>query len=84
MLKRIISAVSASAVMFLMSISCFAETTVGESSGVIGDSTVIGDSALNVPTGVNLDWVPLAICGGVLVVAGIVYAVMTILKKKKK
>ena len=59
------------ALSFAMSITCFAET-VGESSGG------------NVPTGVTLNWVPIAICGGALGVAIVVFIVMNVLKKKKK
>lgn len=68
-MKKIISILSAMAFSFVMSISCCAET-IGASSG-------------NPATGVTLNWVPIAICGGALVVAIVVFVIMSINKKKK-
>ncbi len=73
MLKKAVSTLSAAVSMLLLTVCAFAETTVGASSG-----------DTNVPTGVTIDWLPIAICGGVLVVAIIVFVVMTVMKKKKK
>ncbi len=67
-MKKIISLLSAMAFSLIMSINCFAET--------------IGDSSGNPPTGVTLNWVPFAICGGALAVAIIVFIVMKLKKNK--
>ena len=67
-MKKITSLLSAMAFSFIMSINCFAET--------------IGDSSGNPPTGVTLNWVPFAICGGALAVAIIVFIVMKLKKNK--
>ncbi len=68
-MKKIISLLTVMAFSFVMSINCFAET--------------IGDSSGNPPTGVTLNWVPFAICGGALAVAIVAFIVMSLKKKKK-
>lgn len=67
--KELSVIITAIAMAMLISVPCFAET--------------VGDSSGNVPTGVQLDWLPLAICGGALLAAVIVLVVTMIMKKKK-
>ncbi len=80
MFKKLMSALSVTVAMLMMTVSAFAEEVIGASSPVVGDSS----GSTNVPTGVTIDWIPIAICGGVLAVAIIVFVVMSIMKKKKK
>ena len=67
--REIFAIIAAAAMAMLFSVPCFAET--------------VGDSSGNVPTGVQLDWLPLAICGGALLVAVVVFVITMIVKKKK-
>ncbi len=68
-IKEISAIITAAVMTMLFSIPCFAES--------------VGDSSGNVPTGVQLNWLPIAICGGALVVAVIVFVITMIIKKKK-
>ena len=69
-MKKNFSILSFMALSFVMSIPFFAEP-IGASSG-------------NPPTGVTINWMPIANCGGALAVAIIVFVVMNVMKKKKK
>lgn len=64
--------ISAFVAMMLMSFAvCAEEIGVGASSG------------MNVPTGVQVQWLPVIIAAAVLVVVGIVSLIITTKKKKK-
>ncbi|MCH5324857.1 MAG: hypothetical protein J1E39_06535 [Eubacterium sp.] len=68
-MKKIISMLTAMAMCAALSISCFAEAAVGESG--------------NPGTGVELVWLPVAICAVILVIVGIVSLILSKKKKKK-
>ena len=68
-IKDISAIITAAVMTVLFSIPCFAEN--------------VGDSSGNVATGVQLNWLPIAICGGALVVAAVVFVITMIIKKKK-
>lgn len=68
-MKKLTSFFSALILSLVMSVTAFAET--------------IGASTPNPETGVTIDWLPIALAGGALVVAIIVFVVMSIKKKNK-
>ncbi|MBQ8790642.1 MAG: hypothetical protein IJZ51_04980 [Ruminiclostridium sp.] len=69
-MKKIISFFSAMILSLTMSVCAFAET-------------VTENTVMNPATGVTIDWVPIAICGGALAVAIVVFIIMSVKKKKK-
>lgn len=71
MMKKITSALTAAAMSILLGITCFAETTVGASSG-------------NTSTGVTFDMTAIIICIVALVVVVAVGVITAVVSKKKK
>ena len=71
MMKKLTSAVTAAAMSILLGITCFAETTVGASSG-------------NTNTGVTFDMTAIIICIVALVVVVAVGVITAVVSKKKK
>ena len=71
MMKKITSAVTAAAMSILLGITCFAETTVGASSGKTN-------------TGVTFDMTAIIICIVALVVVVAVGVITAVVSKKKK
>ena len=71
MMKKITSAVTAAAMSILLGITCFAETTVGASSG-------------NTNTVVTFDMTAIIICIVALVVVVAVGVITAVVSKKKK
>ena len=71
MAKKILSALTAMAMSVLLGITCFAETTVGASSG-------------NTATGVTFDITTIIICVVALVVVVAVGIITAVVSKKKK
>ncbi len=69
-MKKIIAIMTAAVMSIMLSLSCFADAVVGASSG-------------NPTTGVNLDWLPIAICGGIVVVVGVISFIIAQKSKKK-
>lgn len=72
-IQKILTALTAAVISSMVTLQCFAEE-VGASSGTVA----------NTDTGVQLDWLPAAICLGVLIVAGVIIGICTALNKKKK
>lgn len=71
MMKKITSALTAAAMSILLGITCFAETTVGVSSG-------------NTNTGVTFDMTAIIICIVALAVVVAVGVITAVVSKKKK
>ena len=71
MMKKITSALTAAAMSILLGITCFAETTVGASSG-------------NTNTGVTFDMTAIIICKVALAVVVAVGVITAVVSKKKK
>lgn len=71
MMKKFTSAITAAAMSILLGITCFAETTVGASSG-------------NTNTGVTFDTTTIIICVVALVVVVAVGIITAVVGKKKK
>ena len=71
MAKKILSVLTAMAMSVLLGITCFAETTVGASSG-------------NTATGVTFDVTTIIICVAALVVVVAVGIITAVVSKKKK
>ena len=71
MMKKITSALTAAAMSILLGITCFAETTVGASSG-------------NTNTGVTFDMTAIIICIVALAVVVAVGVITAVVSKKKK
>lgn len=71
MMKKITSALTAAAMSILLGIACFAETTVGASSG-------------NTNTGVTFDMTAIIICIVALAVVVAVGVITAVVSKKKK
>ena len=70
-MKKVTALFSAVMMMALTSLTCFAET-IGSSSG-----------NADPVTGVPVEWVPAAIGLGVLIVLGVVFGIISAVKKKK-
>lgn len=71
MMKKFTSAITAASMSILLGITCFAETTVGASSG-------------NTNTGVTFDTATIIICVVALVVVVAVGIITAVVGKKKK
>ena len=69
-MKKLTSFFSVMILSLVMSVSAFAET-------------ISSTSVVNPTTGVTLDWMPIALAGGALVVAIVVFVIMNMKKNKK-